>query len=47
MKLRALLTRIYSQPRSWLGAVAHRGRLEDEMEAELACHLENLTEELI
>lgn len=47
MKLRALLIRIYAQPRSWLRAMLHRDRLEDEMEQELACHLENLTEDLI
>jgi hypothetical protein len=47
MKPLALLTRIYAQPSSWLRAVVHRNRLEDEMEAELTCHLEKLTEELI
>lgn len=46
MTLRALLTRLYAQPRSWLRAIFHRGRLEDEMEQELACHLESLTEDL-
>ena len=47
MTLRLFTTRIFSQPRSWLRAVARRSRLEAEMEAELACHLENLTEDLI
>ena len=47
MTLRAFTTRVLSQPRSWLRAVVRRSRLEDEMEAELACHLENLTEDLI
>jgi predicted permease len=47
MRLRSSITRFYAQPRSWLRAIVHRSRLEDEMEAELACHLENLTEELI
>jgi predicted permease len=47
MKLRSFTTRILSQPRSWLRAVVRRHRLEDEMEAELACHLENLTEDLV
>ena len=47
MSLRSSITRLYAQPRSWLRAIVHRGRLEDDMEAELACHLENLTEDLI
>jgi predicted permease len=47
MSLRAFLTRIYAQPRSWLRAIVHRNRLESEMEAELAVHLENLTEDLV
>lgn len=47
MTLRSFTTRILSQPRSWLRAVVRRSRLEYEMEAELACHLENLTEDLI
>jgi hypothetical protein len=47
MSLRPSITRLYAQPRSWLRAIVHRGRLEDDMEAELASHLENLTEDLI
>ena len=47
MRLRSWITRLYAQPRSWLRAIAHRSRLEAEMEAELASHLENLTEDLI
>lgn len=47
MRLRSWITRLYAQPRSWLRAIAHRGRLEAEMEAELVSHLENLTEDLI
>jgi predicted permease len=47
MSLRSSITRFYAQPLSWLRAIVHRGQLEDEMEAELAFHLENLTEELI
>ena len=47
MRLHPLMTRILSQPRSWLRAVVRRNRLEDEMEAELACHLENLTADLM
>jgi predicted permease len=44
---RVLLTRILSQPRSWFRAVVRRNRLEAEMEAELAYHLENLTQDLV
>jgi predicted permease len=47
MKLRSFITRVLSQPRSWFSAVVRRNRLEAEMEAELACHLENLTTDLI
>lgn len=47
MRLLSELTRLYAQPRSWLRAIAHRNRLEAEMEAELTSHLENLTEDLI
>jgi predicted permease len=47
MSLRSLMARILSQPRSWLRAVCLRNRLEDEMESELAYHLEILTSDLI
>jgi len=47
MSLRSFATRIIAQPRSWIRALAHRGRIESEMEAELAHHLENLTADLI
>ena len=47
MSLRSLFARIVAQPRSWVRAVALRGRLEEEMEAELACHLEALTADLV
>jgi predicted permease len=42
-----LLVRFVSAPKSWLRAMAQRSRLEAEMEAELAGHLENLTADLI
>ena len=47
MSLRAFISRIVAQPRSWIRAVIRRNRLEAEMEAELANHLENLTTDLI
>jgi predicted permease len=47
MSLRTFFARIVSQPRSWVRAIAGRARLEDEMEAELACHLEHLTADLV
>jgi MacB-like periplasmic core domain len=47
MTLRSLFTRTLARPRSWLGAMVRRERLEADMEAELACHFENLTEDLI
>ncbi len=47
MSLRSLLARIVAQPRSWLCSVFQRGRLEREMEAELAFHLEQLISDLI
>jgi len=47
MSLRSVFTRVVSQPRSWVRAVAQRNRLEAEMEAELAGHLEFLTADLI
>ena len=36
-----------SELKSWLHAVTHRKRLEQEMEAELRNHLECLTDELV
>jgi len=39
--------RSLAAPRSWLRAVMRRGRLEDEMELELASHLECLTADLM
>lgn len=39
--------RMFSQMRSWLRAVWHRRRLESEMEAELAAHVDLLTADLI
>jgi predicted permease len=47
MNLRAMLARAIAEPQSWLRAMTQRSRLEDEMEAELAHHLENLTADLI
>jgi len=47
MKLRSLLARLLAQPRSWFRAVLGRNRLEAEMEAELACHLDALTADLV
>ncbi|WP_263353083.1 ABC transporter permease [Acidicapsa acidisoli] len=44
---RYFLARLISQPGSWLRAVVQRNRLEAEMEAELASHLENLTADLV
>jgi len=38
---------IVAQPRSWLRSVLQRDRLEEEMEAELAHHLEQLTADLV
>jgi len=46
-RLRILLARLFSAPRSWWRATTQRQRLEAEMEAELASHLENLTADLV
>jgi len=46
-RLYLFLARLVSAPESWLRAVSQRNRLEAEMEAELAGHLENLTGDLI
>ena len=47
MGQRALFARMVNQLQSWTRAVVGRNRLEAEMEAELACHLENLTADLV
>jgi len=47
MSLRAFFSRMANQPRSWVRAAMNRERLETEMDAELACHLENLTADLV
>ena len=47
MGWRSKLRSIFLRPRSWLRAVMHRDRVEAEMEAELAHHLETLTGDLI
>jgi predicted permease len=47
MSLRSVFSQIVVRPRSWFRAVVRRDRLEGEMEAELAHHLENLTADLV
>jgi predicted permease len=47
MSLRSVFPRFFARSRSWLRAIVRRDRLEIEMEAELAHHLENLTADLI
>jgi len=47
MRVRPLLARIVAQPQSWVRAVVGRARLETEMDAELASHLEFLTADLM
>lgn len=47
MSFRSLVSRCVHSLRSWLGAVFHRDRLEDRMDAELACHVEMLTQDLM
>ena len=42
-----LLMRLLTQASSWFRAVSQRGRLEDEMEAELTGHLESMTTDLM
>ena len=46
-RLYLLLVRLIAQPRSWFRAATESDRLEAEMEAELASHLELLTTDLI
>jgi len=46
-RLYLLLTRMLAQPRSWFWAMSQRSRLEAEMEAELALHLESLAADLV
>lgn len=47
MNVRSFVSRPVHQLRSWLAALLHRDRLEDRMDAELACHVELLTEDLM
>jgi predicted permease len=47
MRLPSFISRIVARPKSWLRAVAQRDRLEEEMEAELACHLDALSADLV
>ena len=42
-----MIVRLFAAPRSWLRAAMRRGRLEDEMELELAAHLECLAADLM
>ena len=44
---RAMLSRTIARFRSWFRALTHRNRLESDMEAELADHLQRLTADLI
>lgn len=46
MNLQAFFGRIVAGSKSWLRATTHRGRLETEMDAELAHHLDLLTADL-
>lgn len=45
--MRSFFVRIVAGLKSWVRAVVQRDRLEAEMEAELACHLEQLTADLV
>jgi predicted permease len=47
MSLRSFLVRNFAPPLSWLRAVVGRNRLEAEMDAELADHLEHLTADMV
>ncbi len=47
MSLRAFVESIFSRLGTWLRSVVRRGHLESEMEAELAHHLEVLTDDLV
>lgn len=45
--MRSLVDGIFARLRSWLRAVTRRDSVEEEMAAELACHLECLTADLV
>ena len=47
MTVRSFFARVFAPPLSWMRAVVRRERLEAEMEAELASHLEALTSDLM
>ena len=47
MTVRSLIARVFAQPASWMRGVVRRERLEAEIEAELASHLEALTRDLV
>src|ERR1700722_2422272 len=47
MRLFSLFARIFARPKSWARAVVQRDRLEAEMEAEIAFHLDALTADLV
>jgi predicted permease len=46
-RLYPLIVRLVAAPKSWFRAVTQRNRLEAEMEAELASHLESLAADLV
>jgi hypothetical protein len=46
VSLHSFFARIFARAKSWLRAVVRRERLEAEMDAELAHHVENLTADL-
>src|SRR5580692_543199 len=47
MTLRLFVDRVFAQTASWVRGVVGRGRLEAEMDAELASHLAALTDDLV
>jgi hypothetical protein len=47
MKMRTFFSSVSARLGSWVRSALHRDQLEEEMEAELACHLENLTVDLM
>src|SRR5580698_3748234 len=47
MTVRSFIARVFAQPASWMRGVVRRERLEAEIEAELASHLEALTADLV
>ena len=47
MSFSSFLHRIVARPKSWARSAFHRDRLEREMDAELAHHLDRLTADLV